>query len=318
VQISPALDFVSCAGSNGPIPPATAICLLLLALSSAKGVSSTSFLCAPHSANIRRIVVRLYRISAIVLFFFAAFCIGSCVTLVRPLAAQPGAGEPAAKPPVIVIGFVGGWVNRNNSVHREVQLAAALRRAYSTGIYAQVFENHRAEDAREQILHLLDADRDGTLSSAEKRNAQIIIYGHSWGASETVALARSLDRDGIPVLLTIQVDSVTKLGENDALIPANVAEAINFYQPDGLLHGTPEIRAANPARTKVLGNFRFDYKTAPVAMPGYPWIARTFEKTHIEIESDPRVWDRIDSMIRSRLPVAPAESLGTASAASPR
>ena len=263
-------------------------------------------------------MVRLYRISAIVLFFFAAFTIGPCVTMLSPLAAQPGAGESAAKPPVIVIGFVGGFVKHDNSIHREVQLAAALRRAYATGIYAQVFENHRADDARAQILTLLDTDRDGSLTAAEKHSAQIIIYGHSWGASETVALARALDRDGIPVLLTIQVDSVTKPGENDALIPANVAEAINFYQPDGLLHGTPEIRAADPARTKVLGNFRFDYKTAPVAMPGYPWIARTFEKTHIEIESDPRVWDRIDSMIRSRLPLAPAESLGTASAASPR
>ena len=47
------------------------------------------------------------------------------------------------------------------------------------------------------------------------------------------------------MLLTIQVDSISKRGENDALIPANVAEAINFYQPNGLLHGQAQIRAAD-------------------------------------------------------------------------
>jgi Peptidase family S41 len=30
----------------------------------------------------------------------------------------------------------------------------------------------------------------------------------------------------------------------------NVAQAINFYQPDGILHGRPEIRAADPARSE--------------------------------------------------------------------
>jgi len=55
----------------------------------------------------------------------------------------------------------------------------------------------------------------------------------SWGGAETVALARELGEQKIPVLLTIQVDSVTKVGQNDAVIPANVAEAANFYQTEG-------------------------------------------------------------------------------------
>jgi len=49
-------------------------------------------------------------------------------------------------------------------------------------------------------------------------------------------MARLLEKDGIPVLLTVQVDSVSK-GQDDKLISANVAQAINFYQIDGLLHG---------------------------------------------------------------------------------
>src|SRR5208282_259816 len=109
-----------------------------------------------------------------------------------------------------------------------------------------------------------------TLSAEEKRNARVILYGHSWGASEAITLARELEKEGIPVLLTVQVDSVTKPGQNDKVIPASVAEAANFYQLDGLLHGQPEIRAADPARTSIIGNFRFDYKASLLKCSEYP------------------------------------------------
>ncbi len=119
----------------------------------------------------------------------------------------------AAAPPPIVIGFVGGFVRHDDAVHTEVQLVDRLREEYASGIYVQTFENHRGKDAYRAVLRLLDANRDGNLSPEEKQNARIIIFGHSWGASETVELARQLGKDGIPVLLTIQVDSVSKLGQ---------------------------------------------------------------------------------------------------------
>jgi hypothetical protein len=106
------------------------------------------------------------------------------------------------------------------------------------------------------------------------------------------------------VLLTIQVDSVSKIRQDDALIPANVAEAANFYQPDGLLHGRSEIHAADAKRTRIIGNFRFDYKTHPVSCAKYPWYDRYLAKSHTEIECDPVVWDRVESLIRSKLPAA--------------
>ncbi len=240
------------------------------------------------------------RSSGLLLFLFAwiLFC-GN-----PPISANSGGAEVAANSPVIVIGFVGGFIKPGNSIHREVRLAAALRKDYPAGTYVQVFENHHPEVPLQQIHLLLDTDHDGTLSAAEKQNARIIIYGHSWGASESVALSRALQQDGIPVLLTIQVDSVTKRGENDEVIPANVRQAVNFYQPDGIIHGRPEIRAADPSRTQILGNFRFDYKADPIDCPQYPWFARAFEKTHIEIESDPRVWNQVESLIRAELPAA--------------
>jgi hypothetical protein len=115
-------------------------------------------------------------------------------------------------------------------------------------------------------------------------------------------LARTLQKESVEVLLTIQVDSVSKPGADDKFIPANVVQAINFYQLDGLLHGQRQIIAADPSRTEILGNFQLDYKTNPIKCDGYPWYARMFMKPHIEIESDPKVWNQVESLIRSKLP----------------
>ena len=214
------------------------------------------------------------------------------------------AGTPSASgtTQTIVIGFVGGFISHDNAVHGGVQLAANLRKEYPSRVYVEVFENHRGEQARQAVLRLLDANHDGKLTAEEKKNARIIIYGHSWGGSETVTLARELQSDGVPVLLTIQVDSVAKPGEDDSLIPANVAQAANFYQSNGYLHGRSVIRAADSTHTQIIGNIRFDYASNPVQCNGYPWFARAFEKPHIEIECDPNVLSRVESLIRSKLP----------------
>ena len=71
--------------------------------------------------------------------------------------------------------------------------------------------------------------------------ARVVLYGHSWGATEVVAIAQ------------------------------------------------------------ILGNLQFEYKKGQVNCDGFPWYARLFMKPHIEIESDPRVWDRVESLIRSEL-----------------
>ena len=230
------------------------------------------------------------------------FSLGAVVALAQTGRAQTVPNVSGTTPPVIVIGFVGGFIKHDNLVHSEVQLAARLRKAYPTGVDVETFESYHGETARERILSLLDANHDGILTSAEKQNGRIIIYGHSWGGSEAIALARKLEKDGIPVLLTIQVDSISKIHQNDAVIPANVAQAANFYQPDGLLHGQSEIRAADPARTIIIGNFRFDYKGSPYKCTQYPWYDRIFGKSHTQIECDPGVWKQAEALIRSKLP----------------
>jgi hypothetical protein len=254
--------------------------------------------------------------------FRVLFLVLSCLVLVSGEASSKPFATPAgisSASPVIVIGFVGGFVRHDDRVHTEVQLVKRLREEYASAAFVESFANHRGKDAYQAVLHLLDANSDGKLSPEEKQNARIIIFGHSWGASETVELARQLEKDGIPVVLTIQVDSVSKMGENDAVIPANVAQAANFYQLDGMLHGQPQIRAANPARTRILGNFRSDYKTKPLSCGQYPWWDRVFMKPHIQIECDPAVWNQVESLIRSNLSLEARLPQGsdTNSAASP-
>ena len=149
---------------------------------------------------------------------------------------------------------------------------------------------------------MIDTDHNGSLSAVEKLKARIVLYGHSWGASEAVTTARALQKDGIPVLLTIQVDSVSKQGEDDRLIPANVVQASNLYELDGLLHGRAKILAADPLRTQILGNFQFEYKARTANCNAYPWFARIFMRPHIEIESDPKVWSRVpETLICSKM-----------------
>jgi hypothetical protein len=219
-------------------------------------------------------------------------------------AGAPGPVTPIqdrAHPRAMVIGFVGGFVNRDDRVHSTVQVVERLRNEYPAGVYVQAFENRHRDQAYGEIRRRLDGNNDGILSAEEKQTARIVIFGHSWGASETIALARKLERDGIPVLLTIQVDSVSKIGQNDSVIPSNVGQAVNFYQPDGIVHGQPQIRAADPAHTEILGNFRYDYKANPVSCEGYPWFDRILVKAHTEIECDPKVWSQVEALIYSKL-----------------
>jgi hypothetical protein len=230
-------------------------------------------------------------LSSVFRWFPASIFFFSVVSSNQVAAAERTRG--GLQPPAVVIGFVGGFVRHDNTVHQEVQLATRLRKEYTSGVEVRMFENHSGRQAHEEILRLL---------AGEKRDARVVLYGHSWGASEVVTVARELEKDGVPVLLTIQVDSVSKPGSDDQVIPANVAQAVNFYQSDGLLHGQRKIVAADPLRTRILGNFRSNYKTNPVNCDGYPWYARMFMKPHIEIESDPNVWNQVESLVRSELP----------------
>lgn len=223
------------------------------------------------------------------------------------LAAAEGAvgSRPPSTPAFVVIGFTGGFVRHDDLHHGPVQLAARLRQQFSKDAYVQVFENRHRRNAFRTITRLLDTDHDGSLSLDEKTRAKVILFGHSWGASAVVLLARELDRAGIPVLLTVQVDSVAKPWQHDGLIPENVAAAVNFYQPYGFIHGRSEIHAQNESKTQILGNYRFDYHQNPVRCEGITWFDRAFMSNHMQSECDTHLWNRVEILVHQRLEPAP-------------
>ena len=202
---------------------------------------------------------------------------------------------------LIVIGFLGGFAQDGDIKHPEVWFGAYLRERYSQAIEVSVLSNHQRQRAMNDVLRQLDTDHDGVLSTPEKKQATIILYGHSWGASEATAFARELGRLGIPVLLTIQIDIVSKPGQTPILIPSNVEAVINFFQSEGFLHGRSKVVAEDPTRTAILGNLHMSYEDRHVDCRNYPWFARTFNKPHHKIENDARVWNQIALVIDSRL-----------------
>jgi len=218
----------------------------------------------------------------------------------RLVCSKPGVSEATSvTQQAIVIGFLGGFVKRNDVRHPEVLFVNYLRSRYGPAVHAEVFGNHEAEKALELIRERLDTKE----SSAEggKQPLKIILYGHSWGASQVLEFARKLEKQEIPVSLTIQIDSVRKPGQDDGSVPANVSRAVNFYQRKGLTPGRPLITTANAERTTILGNFHMMYKHKDVRCDNYRWLSRLLNKPHHQIENDPHIWDRVATLIDGEL-----------------
>lgn len=193
---------------------------------------------------------------------------------------------------ILVIGFLGGFEHWDDS-HRSVRKTALRLR--SRGLYAETVENHRRSLARRLIYKALDVNGDGRLDAHEKSRARIILYGQSLGGWAVVRLARELNKAGIPVLLTVQVDSV---GIADAVIPPNVHAAANLFQRDFWpVHGASEIRAADPERTRILGNFQYHYDPGFVVSPDESVARMVLMGAHNKMELDPAVWQQVEELI---------------------
>jgi hypothetical protein len=168
------------------------------------------------------------------------------------------------------------------------------------GVHVETVENMKRDLALRLVRAAFDRDRDGALGEAERRSARLVVYGQSFGGAAVVKFARQLDAIGVPVLLTVQVDSV---GRDDAVIPPNVARAANLFQRNGwVIRGEPEIRAADPARTEVVGNFEYDYRGKRIDISKVSWFKKIFRVAHTKMEYDPDVWARVEELLLGALP----------------
>ena len=206
---------------------------------------------------------------------------------------------PVPIPPesTLVIGFLGGY-ERWNDEHRSVRTLVLKLRARD-GIFAESISNHNQKDALNLIRHALDTNRDGKLDAEERARARVILFGQSWGGAATLNVARELDRLKVPVLLTVQVDSV---GVRDNVVPQNVHAAVNFFQHDPLtIDGRGEIRAADSSKTAILGNFEETYVRRSVDQTNSSWVRSTLGGSHAKMELDPVIWKSVEQYINQAI-----------------
>ncbi len=203
---------------------------------------------------------------------------------------------PAVAPPdsVLVVGFLGGFEPWNDP-HRGVRkVALSLRSLELPDTYVETVENRHSALA----LKLIERFAAGDGRTSQRGRRRIILYGQSWGGAAVLQVARELEKSGIRVCLTVQVDSV---GLHDDVVPENVDTAANLFQHDWLgIQGRREIRAENPAITRILENTQLSYlfrSYSSLNASDASWIRRTFGGSHAKMELDGSVWTHVEGLI---------------------
>jgi hypothetical protein len=234
-----------------------------------------------------------------ILCALVAVALSACTLAAQSLSDLSIAPASIQSGDTIIFGFLGAW-ERWDDEHRGVRkLAIRLRSQTLGGVHVETFSNHKRSVALEFIHQALDSNRNGIVDERERSAVRIILYGQSLGGLAVVKLARDLDAMDVPVLLTVQIDSV---GLTDASIPKNVAEAANLHQQSRFsLRGQDAIHAADPSRTKIIENKEYDYTVTPPEGRPESWARRRLGGGHAQMEADPAVWAHVERLILDAL-----------------
>ena len=248
--------------------------------------------------NARFLRLNKQRIGSL-LFIFLIFSQSSCVFFHGQRYYHFTTRTPLQNKAILIIGFLGGrepWDNDKRPVRK---LALKLRSLNLPEVYVETVENKKRDLALQLIENAFDRNRDGQFDEQERASARLILYGQSFGGAAVVKLAQQLKQLGIPILLTVQVDSV---GRGDQLIPANVKRAANLYQRNGLIiKGEKEIRAEAPDQTLILANTQFDYHNKNIDISEVSWTKKIFRVAHTKMEYDPEVWTKVEELILNEI-----------------
>jgi hypothetical protein len=201
----------------------------------------------------------------------------------------------------LILGFLGGFERWDDEARGVRKLAIKIEAMKLPNVHIETLENRKRELAIRFIQKTFDRDQDGFLSDWERDSVRLILYGHSLGGAAVVEISQELKKMDIPILLTIQIDSVG-LVYDDHIIPSNVKHAGNLFQNDGwILQGEDEIEPENPDKTKIIANIRFDYRDKKVDMSSLSWERRIFSIPHVKMDADPEVWATVEQMILSEI-----------------
>ena len=214
---------------------------------------------------------------------------------------QFNAPTPLRGDQTLILGFLGGlerWDDESRGVRK---LATKIDAMNIPNVHIETLENRNRDLAIKFIQNTYDRDQNGFLDDWERNSARLILYGHSLGGAAVVEISRELKKMGVPILLTVQIDSVD-LVYDDHIIPSNVKRAANLFQSDGwILQGEDKIKPENPDKTKVLANIRFVYQGKNVDMSSLSWERKLFSIPHAKMDADPEVWATVEQMILSEI-----------------
>ncbi|HYI95976.1 MAG TPA: hypothetical protein VEX68_20710 [Bryobacteraceae bacterium] len=203
---------------------------------------------------------------------------------------------PMRRGDALILGFLGAWERWDDENRSVRKLALKLR---SQGLHAETLSNHKRGVSLELIRKVLDANRNGRLSDKERSSVHIVLYGQSLGGLAVVKLARELEAMNVPVLLTVQIDSI---GLTDVTIPKNVVQAANLHQQSRFsLRGQDVIRAADPNRTRIIETKQFEYSVLDPSDRPETWARRRLGGGHAQMEADPAVWEHVEDLILNAL-----------------
>ena len=246
----------------------------------------------------KRVIARLGFLTA--LGFFIALQTG-CASLRGQQYFHFSTPTPIDDNQTLILGFLGGRENWDESSRGVRQLSMKIDAMNLPDVHIETLENRKRDLAMELILNSFDSNQDGYLDERERGSARLIMFGHSLGGAAVVKLSNNLNDLGIPVLLTVQIDSVG-FTYDDHLIPSNVRRAANLFQLDGwLLLGEDKISAQDPNKTEIIANLKFDYKDKEVDMSGVPWKRRLLSVPHSKMDADPEVWSTVEQLILSEI-----------------
>ena len=201
----------------------------------------------------------------------------------------------------LILGFLGGFERWDDESRGVRKLAIRIDALKFPNVHIETLENRKRDLAIKFIQNTFDRDQNGFLDDWERNSARLILYGHSLGGAAVVEISRELKKMGVPILLTVQIDSVG-LVYDDHVIPSNVKRAANLFQNDGwILQGEDEIEPENPNKTKVIANIKFDYRDNNIDMSSLSWERRLFSIPHAKMDADPEVWATVEQMILSEI-----------------
>jgi hypothetical protein len=148
------------------------------------------------------------------------FLVGGCASM-KPgelERVQPTSDAPRVGSVYLLRGFLGIWSYGIDDLGGKINAA---------GIRASVFQEDQWHALAETILEKY---------RNEPRHEPIVLIGHSYGADDTLRIARQLKECDIPVDMIITLDPVTP-----PKVPDNVRVCYNFYQSN-LLDSLPFFR----------------------------------------------------------------------------